>query len=67
MVAHMKMEQMILCTVCEIFCQNFKYISMGFTDKNKSNIKVFYRIYFKFLTVFLGITSTIITVYFINK
>ena len=41
MLAHTKIENMIINTVCEICFQNFKHRSKGFADKNEMIIKYF--------------------------
>ena len=41
MLAHTKIENMIINTVCEICFQNFQHHSKGFADKNKMIVKYF--------------------------
>ena len=41
MLAHTKIENMIINTVCEICFQNFKHRSKCFADKNEMIIKYF--------------------------
>ena len=41
MLAHTKIENMIINTVCEICFQSFKHRSKGFADKNKMFVKYF--------------------------
>ena len=41
MVAHTKIENMIINTVYEICFRNFKHRSKGFADKNKTIVKYF--------------------------
>ena len=41
MLAHTKVENMIINTVCEICFQNSQHHSKGFADKNKMIVKYF--------------------------